>query len=352
MKKTLLFALILLIFGGALFGIAIAASGGFHFEKSFITRTVFADKDFSSISISTDTANVKLLPATDGKCKAVLYEKKNIPHTVEVKDDTLVITSGERRWFDYIFSFGKPSIELYLPKAEYDVLNAEANTGDITVEKTFTFENASIEADTGDIILNASVNGQITLETDTGDITVDKVQGYLLHATTDTGDITLTDVSATGGVDIETDTGRISVDTLAAKSLITKGDTARQSLNNLTVQNGISIQNGTGDVRIENTTADSLMLSLSTGDATIKNSVFTSTLDARASTGDIIFSRSDAKQITVHTSTGDIKGTLLTGKIFDAKANTGKVRVPESITTEERCKLKTSTGNITITIAP
>ncbi len=354
MKKAVLIGLILLITGGALLFGAFALLG-FGFDHNFTTRTITVDEDFSSLYADLDETDLTVLPATDGKCTAVLYEHKRQEHGISVKNEALRIVSREKKIIDRIFdvfSFASPKITLYLPKNEYDSLQIESDSGDTTLDKTLTFEKVKIEVDTGDIRLYASVNGLAVLEADTGEITADGIRTHSLDASTDTGHITLKNVSASEGVKIETDTGRITVDTLLARSFSAEGGTTRQSLNNLSVQNGINVQSETGDVRIENSQADSLMLSLSTGDATIKNSTFASTINARASTGDIFFSKVDAKQITAHTNTGDIEGTLLTGKIFDAKAHTGKVRVPESIATESRCKLSTGTGDITITIAP
>ena len=55
----------------------------------------------------------------------------------------------------------------------------------------------------------------------------------------------------------------------------------------------------------------------------------------------------DAANITVKTDTGSIKGTILTEKIIFAKADTGSVKVPESVT-GGKCNLTTDTGSIKI----
>ena len=57
----------------------------------------------------------------------------------------------------------------------------------------------------------------------------------------------------------------------------------------------------------------------------------------------------DAAEIEINTSTGDVRGSLASGKQFDAKSGTGKVRVPEN-SEGGSCKIYASTGNIDIKI--
>ena len=61
----------------------------------------------------------------------------------------------------------------------------------------------------------------------------------------------------------------------------------------------------------------------------------------------MIFKDIDAATIVARTDTGDIEGTILSDKVFMAKADTGDVKVPESLT-GGACKLTTDTGDITI----
>jgi hypothetical protein len=53
--------------------------------------------------------------------------------------------------------------------------------------------------------------------------------------------------------------------------------------------------------------------------------------------------------MNIETSTGSVKGTILTPKIFMIRSDTGKINVPET-TTGGICRIRTSTGNISITI--
>lgn len=52
----------------------------------------------------------------------------------------------------------------------------------------------------------------------------------------------------------------------------------------------------------------------------------------------------------MQTDTGDITGTLLTEKVFAAKADTGDVDVPKTAT-GGKCEIITNTGDIQIKVA-
>lgn len=371
MKKLLLIALLLLFFGGALFCFAVIVNGGFRFEKGYREHTINLNEDFSSLSVDLNITDLQILPATDGKCSLVLYEKEKKPHIVRVENDTLLIHSPEKNFFDHIFPLGSPRITLYLAKAEYDALIIDSNTGNITVDKSFLFESTKIDMDTGNIRYAASTTGSTEIETDTGYIEISGITTQSIKLTTDTGNIQLKDTAAGGTIEIETDTGRIQLknaiaagaveiktdtgntvlEAITAKSLRVEGDTAKHTLKDLNVENGISLKNSTGNIQIRNAKADTLSVSVSTGDVNITDGIFAEALTARSSSGDYIFERVDAPLITVQTSSGDVEGSLLTGKIFEAKSNSGSEHVPESSAEGGKCKITTSSGDIHITIA-
>ena len=57
----------------------------------------------------------------------------------------------------------------------------------------------------------------------------------------------------------------------------------------------------------------------------------------------------DAAELEISTDTGDVKGSLLTEKVFITRSDTGRIRVPETVT-GGKCKITTDTGNIEIEI--
>ena len=84
------------------------------------------------------------------------------------------------------------------------------------------------------------------------------------------------------------------------------------------------------------------------GDVTL-TSVIAGSFDILTDTGDVKLNLSDAETINIETDTGRVEGSLLTPKTFWAESDTGRVRVPQS-SGDGVCKIKTDTGNISITI--
>lgn len=112
----------------------------------------------------------------------------------------------------------------------------------------------------------------------------------------------------------------------------------------------ITVTVSTGDVRLTDITCKNLSSKGNTGDISLINVIAEETLSIQRSTGDVKFDRCDAAEIAVTTDTGNVTGSLLSGKIFMAETDTGRVAVPES-TDGGSCRITTDTGNIRITIA-
>ena len=105
----------------------------------------------------------------------------------------------------------------------------------------------------------------------------------------------------------------------------------------------------TGDIECTELSCKTLTLTGTTGDVKLKNSVASESFYIKLNTGDVRFDNCDAAQITVKTTTGDVKGTLRSDKVFIAKATTGKVSVPDTVSGGQ-CEITTTTGDIKISI--
>ena len=86
------------------------------------------------------------------------------------------------------------------------------------------------------------------------------------------------------------------------------------------------------------------------GSIEMNNLIASGSMSIERNTGGVSFDRCDAKSIKVHTSTGDVTGSLISDKSFFTKSSTGNVIVPQTVS-EEICEIKTSTGDIILTIA-
>lgn len=314
-KIWIIIASVLVAVGAILFSV-VMTSYNWDFSKlstsEFVENSYVIKEDFNSISFDTDTADITFEVSKDDKCRVECYEDVNAKHYATVEDDTLNIkVNNQKPWFAYIgVNFNQPTVTVYLPKAEYNTLTIDENTGDIKIPTDFKFKEMKIDASTGNMMISASVSGDSEIHTSTGAIRIEDTSAGSFALSTSTGDIVLSDVLCDGDIKTDVSTGR----------------------NDIT------------DVKCKNFTTDG-----STGEVILTNVIATGKFDINRSTGSIIFDGSDANEIFVDTSTGSVSGTLLTDKVFITDTSVGSVNVPES-TNGGKCKITTSVGSINIEI--
>lgn len=258
--------------------------------NKFETNGYKIDEEFKSVSIYSDTADIKLVLSENSECSVVCRERTNEKHLVTVKDGALVIELVDtRKWYEHIgIFFETPEITVYLPQGEYGALLISSDTGDVEILRGFKFESIDVSESTGDVTCLASVSDFIKIKTDTGDIRIE-------NASADT-------------VDLSVSTGDISVTDLACKNLFSMGDTGDITLDRVIAEEKFSVERSTGDVKLQGC---------------------------------------DAAEIFIVTDTGDVTGTLLSSKVFITKTDTGRTHVPNSVT-GGRCEIITDTGDIEI----
>ena len=282
-------------------GIAVAACGfamsGFDIKKLTtdpeVTNYVTPEEDFDSIIINATTADLKILPSTDGKCKIDLVERKNLYFMPSVENGILTINEiDDRKWYEYIgISWGNMSITLYLPKEQYDSLTVELTTGRAQIDSGLEFGKVDVKASTGSVKCEAKVTESLSIKCTTGLIYASGATVDTIRLKASTGSIELCN-SSCKGLEIEATTGSIK----------------------------LSEVSGTGDFDIEATT----------GKINLSDVVTEGDLTIEADTGDVIFKRCDAANLNITTDTGDVD-------------------LPR---TDEggKCNIETDTGDITITI--
>ena len=292
---------------------------GFDFKELDMNKCTLnthkISESFENVSIVTDTAEIAILPSTDGQVRVECFEHKKEIHTVSVQNGTLVIALNDTRaWYDYIsfFSFSKPEITIYLPVVEYGNLTVESDTGDVVIPKDFSFSGIDVSLDTGDVQCAASTTGNMKIKTSTGDIDLENLSAGALDLRTSTGDIEVSSVVCADSVSFRVSTGKTKISALTCKDLTSVGTTGDLSLENVIVSGLMSIKRDTGNVN---------------------------------------FVGCDAAEIVSHTSPGDVKGSFRSDKIVWAKTDTGRVEVPKS-TAGGRCEITTDTGDIHVEIVP
>ena len=258
-------------------GIAVAACGfamsGFDIKKLTtdpeVTNYMTIDQDFNSIIIDATTADLKILPSTDGQCKIDLVERENLYFMPSVENGILTINEiDDRKWYEYIgIGWSNMSITLYLPKEQYDSLTVELTTGKAQIDSGLEFGKVDVKATTGNVKCEAKVTESLEIKCTTGLIYASGADVDTIRLKASTGSIELCN-SSCKGLEIETTTGSIK----------------------------LSEVSGTGDFDIEATT----------GKINLSDVVTEGDLTIEADTGDVIFKRCDAANLSITTDTGDI----------------------------------------------
>lgn len=314
-KIWLIIAACLVLLGCVLFGsVMMMLKWDFSLlsTRKYETNTHTVSEDFSSLSISADTANITLAPTTDATCTVVCHELQSAKHAVSVKDGVLSVEMiDERKWYEYIgIDFGSPTITVYLPSGAYGSLTVTSDTGDVTIPSDFTFESMTVTQNTGDVTSFATAAGAVKIKTSTGDIRLEGISAASLELSVSTGDV-------------------------YASSIICAGD--------------VTVTTSTGDAMLKSVTCKNLTSTGGTGDLTLRDVVATEKLLLERGSGDVELDACDAAELSIKTGTGDVEGTLLSDKIFITKTGTGDVDVPDTHT-GGRCEITTGTGDIELTI--
>ena len=201
---------------------------------------------------------------------------------------------------------------VWLPETEYKTLFIDESTGSVTIPAEFQFESIDVTASTGAVDCRASASGAIRIETSTGGIQVRDLTAGSLKATVSTGKVELRSVFCEGAVEVGVTTGKTELTDVTCGSLVSEGSTGAIALKNVVAAGSMNIRRDTGDVRFEGC---------------------------------------DAAELDIETDTGDVTGTLLTEKVFIARSDTGRFKVPET-TAGGKCKITTDTGDIEISVKP
>lgn len=295
-KILLAIASLLVVIGVALF-LGTMFSVNWDFSKittfKFETNTYEITDTYRNISFSTIEANVELVPSQDGQTKVVCYEKAKVKHAVEVKDNVLTISVvDQRQWYDYSgISFVSQKVTVYLPFNDFENATIKSDTGNVKIPSDFSFNVLDVSLHTGNVVSEAQVST----------------------------------------IKIKTSTGNVSVKNLSNADC--------------------TVSSSTGNVHLKDVKASTLSINSSTGNVDLNNVVVANKMTVTLSTGNAYLEKCDAGEIYIKTSTGNVRGSLLSEKNFIANSSTGSVSVPTSNSSAPRCEIKTSTGNIQITIA-
>ena len=305
-----------LVLAGAAIFICMLSLMGWRFEgfstTKYETNSHEITEEFDSVSISTDTAKVTLIPTDGDKCYIECYEQENASHTVAVREGTLFVELNDtRKWYEHIgIGYSSPKVSVYIPRGEYGELCVSSHTGNIDIPDAFKFKSIGITASTGDVNNRASAYETVRIKTTTGGITVENITAAALELSVSTGNIMVTNTRCDGNITVDVSTGKTHLTRVSCNSFISSGSTGTVYLTDVIASDRFSIERSTGDVILESC---------------------------------------DAYEIAIKTDTGDVEGSLLSEKIFITNTDTGDIDVPRG-TSGGVCEITTDTGDIRIYI--
>ncbi len=313
-KGWLIFAVIIVVLGLLFVGVMTYLQWDFLKLSTvkYDTAEHTVGETYQRISVVTDTADVILMPVSGSESRVACFEQQKGKHTVAVKDGTLCVeVTDTRKWYEHIgIDFNTPRIILYIPREYGGALSVKGSTGDVEIPSDFIFESIDLSQTTGDVTSDASAVGAMKIRTSTGDIRLQNLSAGSLSLTVSTGKIAVSDATCQEKVEAHVSTGRADLTDITCRELLSDGDTGDLILQKVVATDKLTLQRDSGDIRLEGC---------------------------------------DASELWMKTDTGDITGTLLSDKVFLTETDTGRIRVPKTVT-GGRCEIITDTGDIEIQI--
>lgn len=313
-KKIALTTASALVFAGLVLSVSSMCAMDFDFSKLETTplhsETIQVEQSFTNISMTGTSCDIQFLPAPDDSCTVTCSLRQGNRCEAQVQDGTLYIRQWEEQKWYLGISLHPEEIRVYLPEDSYASIQAETNSGDLTISEPLQFQSANLQSNSGSIDLSASISGKLSMTAQSGDIRAKDTRLHQLEARCNSGSILLEQVILEADAQLHANNGSI---------ILTN------------VQGGtLSADAGSGDVRLTNVlTEDSLRL--------------------ETNSGNIKLQHSDGAAITIRSGSGDVSGSLRTPKQFVTQTGSGSCSVPES-GTGGACEIRTNSGDIRLKV--
>lgn len=285
--KILLTGFILLLCGGIIFAICLAASG---WDIRFLSNVTVQEIEYTEApnahvtNITIDYENTDILVYTqDAPSVRIVYPQsfyKNGEKATEVTitetENTLKITEKSINGWQF-WNFTAPKTKLYLPADRTYSLTLSTNNGNVTLDGTaYNVQVLNLETNNGNITVNSEVHSQtkITAETDNG---------------------------------------------------------------NVKIKQAIAVEN--------------IRLQSNNGKVTAENGVKANTLYIETNNGDLSIMRADGQNITLETNVGNITSTIVGQQAdftIDADTDVGTTNLHSQTLGAKKLTVKTDVGNITV----
>jgi hypothetical protein len=186
---------------------------------------------FDSISVDEISADIKLVPSTDGTTKIEYYDSEQLEHKICVKSGTLEVSVHDNAlihgWWEYVVNFDwtfssfddtTKTTVIYLPEASYKSLTAHGVSSDIEVDKAFTFEKVKFTTTSGDIKSYCVITDSFTANTTSGDVSVSNIDLELADVSTVSGEVIFNDSKISRKIDIDTTSGDVTLNNVTSEN--------------------------------------------------------------------------------------------------------------------------------------
>lgn len=376
-KTALIVAFALILAGAAAIGVYIGLnhdrSFGEMFEntvaESYETTTKDIVGDFDRIAITDNDAEIKLLPSGDGKARIEYSVVEDRDYIITVSDGVLDIRVDDDRSSFFNFTYRKIVLNVCLPDSEYESLTVDCTSGSVEVPEGFTFAETDIETSSGSVDLKANVTGTADINTTSGAIRLDNLKPQSLTAESTSGSVKVNDAGAQdarimttsgsakinggefGSLEVNSSSGSIRVEGITAAKISAEASSGSVTLTRCAVSGEARVKTSSGSIELASCTAGSIDAEASSGKITLDGTVASGLAELSNSSGGVRLTGADAGELRINTTSGSVRGSLLSGKMFDVRTGSGSEDVPASDRDGGMCVIETGSGSVSITIA-
>jgi hypothetical protein len=287
--------------------------GSLNFGRSKVMdkEYAFADANIHSLEIESGSAEVKLIPATNGVCTVLCADGADRDYKVWIVDGTLHIERVSK-WSLFPISLTGDYIRVYLPDLDYEALWVHSSSGGVGVPMDFHFDNAILNVSSGGVEFAADVTYALNIQSSSGGVAVDGASPERLFISCSSGGIQLVN-SAPGEVTLHSTSGSVTAEHVRCKAFESSCTSGSQRFSDVIVEGLLRVDGTSGSVKLDDC---------------------------------------DAGEVQVAVVSGSVSGNFLTPKVYDLRSASGSVTAPNSAaptpgnSSAGRCTVRTTSGSI------
>ncbi|MBE7003843.1 MAG: hypothetical protein E7425_06110 [Ruminococcaceae bacterium] len=257
---------------------------------------------FHSVDVSVISADVRILRSGDDETHIETEHGENVVEEVTVQNGVLTLTHSA--------------------------------AGSVTKKKTFFGINFNFSFSGGNVTMYLADKlwESVCVKTNSGDVEAEDLRARAVELASKSGDIDVRHLTVEGCLKAESMSGDIEAENVAAGE--------------------VQLSSMSGDVETDTVEAGNITMSSKSGDMDLDNTVAHGELTVESTSGDVTLHRCDGQDVFLQSTSGDVEGTLLSPKDFSAHSVSGDVDLPQSEDGAGRCDAHTTSGDVSLRIAP